>query len=165
MTPFMQRLQKSSVNKYVVLGLRILIGGIFLAAGLIKTIQPLVEFIAVAKTWNILPDPWVTIYAWLLPWVEVVFGATFLFGAWQRVSSAMIGLMLLSFLIAIAINIGRGTALSDCGCFGELFKFGETFWDLWWRDLGLFIGTLWVMMMPKPLWFSIDAWLKPSPVA
>ncbi|MFA6475103.1 MAG: MauE/DoxX family redox-associated membrane protein [Patescibacteria group bacterium] len=155
----MRKWQNNSVNKYLVFGLRVVIGLIFVIAGLSKTTAPIAEFIGLARQWNILPEPYVTIYAFLLPWVELVFGLTLLFGAWSRLSAFIVLLMLLSFLIAIGINISRGTLLQDCGCFGGWFELGATFQELFWRDAAMFVGTLWIMFMPKPLWLSVDQWL------
>lgn len=156
---YVRRWQTASANKYIVLLFRIVVGGVFILAGVSKLIVPLEESIAVAKAWEILPDPWLTMYAWILPWAEVLFGLGVLVGAWHRFSSTMVGLMTVSFLIAIAINIFRGKELVDCGCFGELFSLGETFQDLFWRDAILLLMTLWIGFMPKPLWVSIEQWL------
>lgn len=160
MMNYVRQWQNTSANKYIILGFRIIVGGVFVVAGVSKLIAPLAEFIAVADAWGILSDPWLTLYAWILPWAEVLFGLGVLVGAWHRISSTMVGLMIISFLIAIAINFFRGKELADCGCFGELFSLGETFQDLWWRDIGLLLMTVWIGFMPKPLWLSVEHWLK-----
>ena len=157
-----QRLLNSSVNKYFVFGLRIGLAGIFILAGLSKTTAPIAEFIGLAKQWNILPEPWITIYAFTLPWVELIAGLVLLFGVWHRWSAGLIALMLLSFLIAIGINLSRGVNIENCGCFGGWLNLGESFSDLLWRDSIMFIASLWVMFAPKPLWFSLDRWLTTS---
>ena len=115
MKPFVQQWRNSSANKYIVFVLRIGLGLIFLLAGLSKTTAPIAEFIGMARQWNILPEPWVVIYATSLPWVELVTGALLIAGAWPRLNAALIALMLVSFLIAIAINMVRGAAIENCG--------------------------------------------------
>lgn len=156
---YVQQWQHSWANKHLVLIFRLVVGGVFVLAGVSKLIAPLAEFIAVANQWEILSDPWLTIYAWTLPWAEVIFGLGLILGVWHRFSSLMVGLMILSFIIAIAINMARGKTLDDCGCFGQLFSLGETFQELLWRDGVLLIMTLWIGLMPKPLRWSVDAWL------
>ncbi len=159
MMNYVRSWQTASANKYLVVIFRIIVGGVFIVAGVSKLIVPLEEFIAVADAWGILPDPWLTIYAWTLPWAEVLFGLGVLLGAWHRLSATMVGLMIVSFLVGIAINFFRGKELVDCGCFGQLFSLGETFQDLWWRDIGLLLMTLWIGLIPKPLAWSVERWL------
>lgn len=160
MKTFVQRWQKSSANNYLVFALRLVVGLIFVLAGLSKATAPLAEFIALAKQWAILPDPWVTIYAFMLPWVELVAGALLLVGAWHRLAAGAIAVMLVSFLIAIGINLQRGVALENCGCFGEWIKLGETMQDLLWRDALMLLATLWIAAMPAPLRWSVDGWFQ-----
>lgn len=117
--------------------------------------QPTEEFTAIVRAWQILPEPIVTWYAIALPWVEFIAGITLLIGYWQRWSAVITALMLLSFLIAAGINVGRGLVLENCGCFGELLKLGDTFQELLWRDLILFVLTLCIVFAP-PSWLSFD---------
>lgn len=163
MKHFAQRLRNSSANKYIVFVLRLGLGAIFLLAGLSKTTAPMAEFIGLARQWNILPEPWVVIYATVLPWVELVTGVLLMFGAWPRFNSAFIALMLASFLIAIAINMARGASIENCGCFGSWLNLGESFQDLLWRDSLMFLASLWLMWAPKPMWLSVEGWLYPKP--
>ena len=164
MMTYVRKWQNNSANNYLVVIFRIIVGGIFVLAGVSKLIAPLVEFIAVADAWGILPDPWLTLYAWTLPWAEVIFGLGLVVGAWHRLSAAMVGLMIVSFLVGIEINFFRGKELVDCGCFGQLFSLGETFQELWWRDVALLLMTAWIGLMPKPLKWSVDGWLTKSKV-
>ncbi len=160
MKHFAQKLQSNSVNKYIVFVLRILLGLIFILAGLSKTTAPIAEFIGLARQWNILPEPWITIYAFTLPWVELIAGTLLLVGAWPRINAGLISLMLLSFIIAISINLSRGFSLENCGCFGGWLQLGESMQDLLWRDSVMLLGSVWVMLNTKPLWLSVQSWLK-----
>ena len=162
MKHFVQRWQTSSVNKYLLFVLRIGLGAIFLLAGLSKTTAPIAEFVGLARQWNILPEPWVVIYATILPWVELVAGTLLIVGAWPRFNAGLIALMLVSFLIAITINLVRDVEIENCGCFGSWINLGETFQDLLWRDSLMLLASLWVMWAPKPLWLSVESWLTKS---
>jgi uncharacterized membrane protein YphA (DoxX/SURF4 family) len=159
MKTFVQKWLNSSANKYLVFVLRIGLAAIFILAGLSKTTAPIAEFIGMAKQWNILPDPWVTIYAVTLPWVELIAGLLLLVGLWPRFNASLIALMLLSFLIAISINLARGVSIENCGCFGSWLNLGESFGELLWRDAILFLASIWLIFAPKPLWLSAERWL------
>lgn len=53
-----------------------------------------------------LPD-WVAApYAWSLPFLEIVLGAMLMIGLLTRITASVICLMILSFTIAIAVNVG-----------------------------------------------------------
>lgn len=162
MKHFAQRLQNSSVNKYLSFAIRIILGLIFILAGLSKTTAPIAEFIGLARQWQILPEPWVVIYAFTLPWVELIAGILLLLGAWPRFNAGLIALMLLSFIIAIIINLSRGLSLEDCGCFGSWLQLGESMQDLLWRDSLMLLGSLWIIFNPKPIWLSVEGWLGRS---
>jgi len=146
-------------NQYFIFFCRVIVSAIFIVAAVGKLSQPAEEFTAIVRAWQILPEPIVTWYALALPWVEFVAGITLLLGFWQRWSAALVALMLLSFLIAAGINISRGLVLENCGCFGELIKLGETFQDLFWRDVVFFILTLFIMFAPAS-WLSLDRYLE-----
>lgn len=152
----MNKLTQLINNQYVTVVSRLVVGGIFTYAGVIKVIEPIEDFIAIAHQWNIIPDPFLTWFITLLPWVELVFGVLLIIGAFTRVSAGVIGLTLLSFIIAILINMARGRTLEDCGCFGTAFEFGDTFGQLLFRDIILMILTL-GLMYAKQTWLSVDA--------
>ena len=155
----MKNLKKLLQNKYLVFVSRILVGGIFTYAGIIKLSEPIEDFISIGHQWDIIGDPMLTWFITALPWVELVFGVMLIIGAFTRVSSAVIGLMMVSFLIAIGINMARGRTLEDCGCFGSAFHFGDTFAQLLWRDVVLMILTL-IALFAKESWLSVDGYFK-----
>jgi uncharacterized membrane protein YphA (DoxX/SURF4 family) len=157
----MQQIQKLLNNKYLVVACRVIVGGIFVLAGITKLLEPIEEFIAIGRSWDIVPDPLLTWYMTLLPWVEVVFGILLLVGLFTRISAAVIALTILSFIIGITVNMMRGRTLEECGCFGGALDFGDSFQQLLWRDLVLMGMTL-VLMCTKQTWLSLDKYFQKS---
>lgn len=128
-----------------------------MGAGISKLLEPPAEFIAVVRAWDILGDPWLSWYAELLPWVEAGAGVLLLLGLYQRLAGTVIGVSLMSFLIAIVINVARDRTLADCGCFGQAWQFGTSWSELWWRDIVLLVLAFVVIIKPSPV-RSLDAW-------
>src|SRR3990167_7831937 len=155
----MPSLQAVINHKVIVLIARLAVGGIFVFAGIIKLFEPIEEFIAIGHQWAILPDPLLTWYITLLPWVELVFGIFILLGIFTRWSAVILALCLVSFLIGIVINMGRGRTLEDCGCFGSAFEFGKTFTGLLIRDIILLLFTF-ILMCTKQTWLSVDRYFR-----
>lgn len=152
----MQRIQQLINNPIVITVCRVMVGGIFIFAGLLKLLEPIEEFIAIGRSWDIISDPLLTWYMTALPWVEFIAGVFVLTGFQRKIGASLIALMLVSFLIAIGINMGRGRTLEDCGCFGGALEFGTTFAEIFWRDIVLLLGTV-VLILAKPkAWLELD---------
>lgn len=146
-------------NRYVIALSRLVVGGIFVLAGIAKLMEPIEDFITIGRQWDILPDPLLTWYVIALPWVELVFGILLILGVFTRISAAVLSLTLVSFIIAIVINMVRGRTLNECGCFGSILHFGSTFGQMLWRDAVLLLLSALAMQVKQP-WLSVDRWLK-----
>jgi putative oxidoreductase len=94
---------------------RLLLGGIFVYAGLTKIIQP-VDFEKVVEGYKLLPGGLVHWVSIILPWVEVIVGAMLIAGLFIRLSTLILSGLLIIFIMAVGINIIRGN-FTDCGCF------------------------------------------------
>lgn len=88
-------------------------GLVFLTAGMAKLRNRRV-FPGVVANYRLLPQALVGPVVWVLPWAEVVIGATLLGGI--AMAAAPAAALLLTFAVAMAVNIGRGRAHIDCGC-------------------------------------------------
>lgn len=152
----MQRLTQLINNPVLGIICRVIVGGIFVFAGLLKLLQPIEEFIAIGRSWNIIADPWLTWYMTSLPWIEFISGMFVLTGFQRRLGASIIAVLLLSFLIAIGINLGRGRTLEDCGCFGGALEFGSTFSEIFWRDIMLLFGSLILILTKTKAWLELD---------
>ncbi|MFH0952490.1 MAG: MauE/DoxX family redox-associated membrane protein [Patescibacteria group bacterium] len=141
-------------NRVIALIARFLLAGIFIASGLTKLMEPREEFIALVKSFAVLPEPAAVVYATLLPWVELVTGALLLFGLFVRQSAVVVNLMLFSFVIAIAVVFLRDGSLTNCGCFGS-FSNQDSAAVLIARD-GIFMLLATLLMYGKVRPFSMD---------
>ncbi len=105
---------------WLVLPLRLLLGGLFVFAGVMK-VQDTQNFAFAVQGFKILPEHLVVLAAFVLPWLEMVAGGMLLLGLWTRASAGVIGLMTLGFLGGIISVIVRGMDVK-CSCFGK-FEF------------------------------------------
>ena len=102
-------------NDYLHLALRLLIGGLFLYAGLPKILDTM-GFAASIYNYKLFPAPIIGLTAAFIPWVEVMAGLTLVLGVKVRGASLLIFLLLVVFIILAAISAIRGLDI-DCGCF------------------------------------------------
>lgn len=141
-------------NDYFTLVFRIILGATFIFASLSKISAPQ-EFVLTVREYQILFEPLATWYGYLLPWLELIFGVMLVVGLFTRFSVGIINVALLSFMIAILINIYRGASL-DCGCFGSEDPLG---WNTYFRDLVLFLMGI-IIFLSTSHKFSIDHWIR-----
>ena len=94
---------------------RLILGALFLYAGVPKIFQP-EAFARAIYNYQILPDLLVNFAAITLPWVETVIGIFLIAGIWLPGTVLLTNLLLLTFLSAMAFNYARGLDI-DCGCF------------------------------------------------
>ena len=111
-------MKKVLTNKYFLLLCRIVIGFIFLYAGMEKISDPS-GFASSINNYKLLPFPLVNIAALILPWIEVTAGILLIFGIRVKENAFIISGLLGIFTIAIIISLLRGLNI-DCGCFGTL---------------------------------------------
>ena len=103
-------------NKYLLFLFRVIVGFVFIYAGIIKISDP-EGFSDSINNFDLLPLSFVNLFAITLPWIEVVAGLFLLFGISVKENSFIISVMLVVFILAIVISLGRGLNI-DCGCFG-----------------------------------------------
>lgn len=94
----------------------LLLGGIFIYAGVMKAWRPLV-FLDDVRSFALLPDPYAAMLAMFLPWLEIFAGVAVITGCLRKGGLLLLTGSLLVFLIAIGIAWARGTDIR-CGCFG-----------------------------------------------
>jgi putative oxidoreductase len=98
------------------LALRLMLGGVFVYAGLVKMRFPQAFADGVAA-YRILPGDWVNGFALTLPPFEVMLGVWLIIGWRLRSAAFCAAVTLLVFLSAIASAHVRGLKV-DCACFG-----------------------------------------------
>jgi uncharacterized membrane protein YphA (DoxX/SURF4 family) len=103
-------------NKYLLFLFRVIVGFIFLYAGILKISDPS-GFSDAINNYDLLPLSLVNFFAITLPWIEVVAGLFLLFGVSVKENSFIISVLLIVFILAIVISLSRGLNI-ECGCFG-----------------------------------------------
>ena len=96
----------------------LLVGAVFLAAGLLKIADPGAFARAIAG-YHLLPERAVPAVAVLLPWWEIVAGGCAVAGLWRKGTLAVLAAMSAVFLAAGVVALARGLS-PECGCFGPL---------------------------------------------
>ena len=96
--------------------LHFLLGGIFVYAGVMKALRPMV-FLDDVRSFALLPDPYAALLAMFLPWLEIFAGLAVISGCLRKGGLLLLTGSLLVFLIAIGIAWAHGTDIR-CGCFG-----------------------------------------------
>jgi putative oxidoreductase len=94
---------------------RLLLGGLFLYAGLVKAAN-VAAFAGEVSSYKILPYAWNFLVAAVLPYVEVLAGFLLLLNRKVRPAALVLGLLTAIFIAALASVLARGMNI-DCGCF------------------------------------------------
>lgn len=127
--------------------LHLFFGGLFLYAGTVKALEPMV-FLDDVRSFALLPDPYAAMLAMFLPWLEILAGLAVLTGLGRRGGLLILNASLLIFLVAIAIAWSRGTDIR-CGCFGGGNEASASnYLELIIRDFTLLACGLWVFLQP-----------------
>jgi uncharacterized membrane protein YphA (DoxX/SURF4 family) len=102
--------------KVISLAIRLVLGAVFLAAGISKAWEP-VSFFQAIEGYRMLPS-WLALpIAFYLPFLEMVCGILLVAGKFVRESAAVLAVLLGVFIGAILQAWMRGLSI-DCGCFG-----------------------------------------------
>ncbi len=95
--------------------LRWFLGITFIYASIHKIIDP-AEFAKIIYGYGLFPHFAINMIAIILPFVELVTGLFLLFGIYPKAAATIIGVLLVTFILAVTINLLRGYEF-DCGCF------------------------------------------------
>jgi uncharacterized membrane protein YphA (DoxX/SURF4 family) len=128
-------------NKTVLFILRLIIGGLFIYAAIPKITDPK-AFAAIVKGYQLFPLWSINLIAIILPYVEAISGLFLIFGQWTRANAAIIGILLLFFIIGLTQAYARGLDI-NCGCFST--SAASTPSDILWRiiqDIFMLIATI-----------------------
>jgi hypothetical protein len=114
------------------------------------------SWIDAVRRYAVVPEALVMAVALTLPWLELVLGGLLAVGVQVAITSALAGVMLSTFAVAVGCDLLLGHSF-DCGCGAEVKTIG---WTLVVRDLAL--GGLAAMVVFGPgsglaLWPGWDA--------
>ena len=104
-------------SRWLNLSLRMIIGAIFIYAGILKFQAP-AAFADSIASFKILPNEVISIFVLGLPPFEIILGILLIIG--RKLRPAALGILILTgiFGLALAQGILRGLEV-DCGCFGN----------------------------------------------
>lgn len=95
---------------------RILLGGVFVYAGILKGLE-VEAFAGQVAAYKVLPYQLNYVVASTLPFVEIIVGAHLLSNRWVRASALVVAGLCSTFLVLLVSVQVRGLDI-DCGCFG-----------------------------------------------
>jgi uncharacterized membrane protein YphA (DoxX/SURF4 family) len=95
---------------------RVLLGGLLVAAGVLKVGHP-AELAASIAAYRILPAAIVGPLALALPYLEILLGGYLIAGLFTRVAAIVAAVQFVAYAAAIASAVVRHIA-ANCGCFG-----------------------------------------------
>lgn len=122
--------------------MRLLLGGIFVAAGGGKLVDPR-AFARIISAYDLLPDELLVPAAIGIPAIELLAGLGLLFNL--RGSLTTICALLTCFLFALGYAIWKNLDV-DCGCFSQLeIQAGNNLRTAFLRDLGLMAASFYLM--------------------
>jgi uncharacterized membrane protein YphA (DoxX/SURF4 family) len=138
-------------HPWLTIRVQIALGAIFVVAALPKIADP-PSFAHMIYNYRLVPSGLVNFAAIAMPWVELFTGLALILGVWTKPARTIIAALLVTFMIAISINLLRGNAI-DCGCFDTSAAnktHEERIRDMWivlLRDSGM-------LLMAAQLWWA-----------
>jgi uncharacterized membrane protein YphA (DoxX/SURF4 family) len=129
---------------------RLLVGGVWIAAGVLKLPDP-AESVRAVRAYQLLPEAIVPTVGHGLPALEIVIGALMILGLGLRISAAVSALLQVAFIIGIASAWARGLEI-ECGCFGGGGTAADASSKYPWeiaRDVGLFALSALLVFFPR----------------
>ena len=125
-------------NRTMLLVFRVVLGGLFVYAGVVKVLEPL-DFAQNIRNYALVGQSLSFIAAIVLPWLEILAGACLVAGVWKRGAALIISGLLIFFIVLTVVTMVRGLDV-DCGCFGAIDRkagLGVILEDLAMLTLGL----------------------------
>jgi putative oxidoreductase len=111
----MTRTSRYLTHPWLTIRVQLALGIFFVVAALPKIVDP-PSFAHMVYNYRIVPGALVNLMGLTMPWIELLCGLALILGIWKGAARTLIGAMLVTFIIAISINLARGNAI-DCGCF------------------------------------------------
>jgi uncharacterized membrane protein YphA (DoxX/SURF4 family) len=142
-------LRSTAAAPWISTAARVVLGGVFLIAGVLKAADPQTS-VAAVQAYQLLPAGLVTAVGWGLPFAEIALGIVLLAGLVTRVAAIAAAALLLILVAAVTSAAVRGLSI-DCGCFGGGGPVapGETAYGVEIaRDVGLLLLAGWLVVRP-----------------
>jgi uncharacterized membrane protein YphA (DoxX/SURF4 family) len=101
---------------WVTLTARLIVGAVFIVAGLAKLGDPVASAEA-AQTYQILPGGLAALWGYGQPTLEIILGILLFVGLATRLVAVITGVLLIAFIGGMSVAWARGLSI-ECGCFG-----------------------------------------------
>jgi putative oxidoreductase len=138
-------------HPWLTVRVQIALGVIFVVAALPKIVDP-PSFAHMIYNYKLIPWALVKPMALVMPWLELLCGLALILGIWKGTARTIIAALLLTFIIAISINLLRGNAI-DCGCF-DVSAANKTTEERF-ADMRLVIlRDIGMLLMAAQLWYA-----------
>jgi putative oxidoreductase len=134
-------------NRTVLLVFRLVLGGLFVYAGLVKVLAPL-DFAQDIRNYRLVGQSLSFLVAIVLPWLEILAGAFLILGVWTRAAAFVLSALLALFIVLTLITMVRGLDV-ECGCFGAVSR--KSGWSVIVEDLAMLAMGLGLLLAPKKL--------------
>jgi uncharacterized membrane protein YphA (DoxX/SURF4 family) len=131
-------------NKTLLVVFRLVLGGLFVYAGVVKVLDPL-GFAQNIRNYDLVGQSLSFIAAIVLPWLEILAGVALAAGVWKRASALIISGLLVFFILLTLVTIARGLDV-ECGCFGALSR--KSGLGVILEDLGMLFMGLCLLFAP-----------------
>lgn len=129
-------------NRWVRIVLRMILGGVFLYAGILKMQSPQTFADRIAG-FQLLPDAGINLLALSLPVFEIAVGAMLIIGFQIEMAAFSVLILCTVFAVALISALARGLKI-DCGCFGSGTPSTLKTWFSLGRDI-LLAGAAWII--------------------
>jgi uncharacterized membrane protein YphA (DoxX/SURF4 family) len=114
---------------------------VFVYASLDKIADP-AGFARIVYQWQLVGPVLSNLVAVTLPWIELVAGLLLIAGVWRRDAAAILGVLLVVFIVAASIVLVQGTDVDNCGCTSVAAAGPAPTWPPeWMRGVGWFLIT------------------------
>ncbi len=141
-------------NKWLVLGCRVALGAILLAASISKILD-MTGFVDTVVGYGLIPTTLAEIYGWIIPWVELYLGCSLILGVLPRVSAALSIGLVISFAIASTYALEKSPG-STCGCFGSFIALSHPVSLS--IDGIMFLMSLVILVNKNPEFLTLGQW-------
>jgi uncharacterized membrane protein YphA (DoxX/SURF4 family) len=132
-------------NKTLLVIFRLVLGGLFVYAGVVKVLDPL-DFAQNIRNYRLVGQALSFLAAVVLPWLEILAGVALAAGIWKRASALIITGLLVFFILLTLVTIARGLDV-ECGCFGALSR--KSGFGVILEDLGMLFMGLCLLFAPE----------------
>jgi uncharacterized membrane protein YphA (DoxX/SURF4 family) len=141
---------------WIALVARLVLGGVLLAAGLLKY-KHLDKSQMAVRAYELLPISLANFLGIVLPFLEIGIGILLILGAAIRISAICGSILMAIFIIGISQAWARGLSI-DCGCFGgggQVAPGSANYLPEILRDLGLALLGIFLFRFPQSK-FALD---------